>query len=183
LANRKIEEAIEKTPKHWSLTSPKKGDYQLSVENASRHKGKNCGYVKSMVAKPEPSAIVMQFCSVEAYLGRRLRMSAWVKSALSEGTGLLWLRIDGNEWRYNCKEKGYYDNMSDRPIKGTTDWRQYFLVVDVPKTSTCMNFGIMHTGKGTLWLDDFSFEAVTNKVPLTASFPGPSNLSFEETED
>lgn len=182
MAKTKSEKAIAKTPTHWSLTCPNKGDYQVGVEKSSRKKGKNCAYVKSVVTKPQPAAVLMQFCSVEEYLGKRLRMSAWAKSSLSEGTGLLWLRIDGDEWRYNCKEKGYYDNMSDRPIKGTTDWRQYFLVVDVPKTSTCMNFGLMHTGKGTVWVDDFSFEAVTKKVPLTASFPGPSNLNFEETE-
>lgn len=182
MGKKPVEKSVPKMPKFWSLSSPKEADYEAGVVKASRHKGKNCAYIKSVGSKPEPSGILTQFCSVDQYRGHRLRMSAWVKSELSKGSGLVWLRIDGEKWRYNCSELGYFDNMHRRPINGCTDWQQYFLVVDAPGSSSSMSFGVMHTGKGTLWLDDISFEIVSEDVPLTGVPPGPSNLNFEEVE-
>jgi hypothetical protein len=178
---KKIDTAM---PKGWSLDSSP-GEYQFGIEDAGRGEGKKCAYIKSLVAKPQKAlADLMQTCSVEKYLGQRLRMSAWVKTALSKGGGCqLWLRIDGPTWPYWCKSRGVFDNMWDRRIIGHTDWQQYSIVVDVPDTSYGMAFGIYHIGKGTVWVDDISFESVGKDVPLTGCAEGPINLSFEETEE
>ena len=40
----------------------------------------------------------------------------------------------------------YFDNMRNRPIKGSTDWTMYEIILDVPENSYSMNFGILLAG-------------------------------------
>lgn len=47
------------------------------------------------------------------------------------------------------------DNMSNRPVKGSTDWKLYSIVLDVPNNSTTILFGIILSGKGTVWANQF----------------------------
>jgi len=51
-----------------------------------------------------------------------------------------WLRIDGKE---NPKQQLGFDNMNNRPVKGTTDWKLYQIVLDVPENSGLINFGAL----------------------------------------
>jgi hypothetical protein len=34
-----------------------------------------------------------------------------------------------------------FDNMHDRPITGSSDWKKYDVVLDVPQDSTGISFG------------------------------------------
>jgi hypothetical protein len=161
-------------------------NFEVNVEESNRPNGKKCVSIKSNVMPEHDIGNFSQECGAAKYLDQRVRMSAWVKSDLSEGRGQLWIRIDG-DWVLHSRVRGTFDNMwPDRLIKGVTNWRQYSLVVDVPKTSTGMGFGIYNVGHGTLWIDEVSFEVVGKDVPLTGLLdnPGqnsdPCNLNFEE---
>ena len=58
--------------------------------------------------------------------------------------------------------------MGDRQIKGTNDWKQYEVVLDVPQEGTAqVFFGAMLVGKGQMWVDDFKIEAVDKTVKTT----------------
>ncbi len=65
-----------------------------------------------------------------------------------------------------------FDNMYDcggnnRSIKGTTDWKKYEVVVDVPANSGNIYYGALLSAGGTLWLDDLKIEVVDQSVPIT----------------
>ncbi len=79
----------------------------------------------------------MQSISAENYLDKRLRLSGFIKSKDVNGWSGMWMRIDGD----NGKQLGF-DNMQTRPIKGTTDWKQYEIVLDVPANSKTINYGV-----------------------------------------
>ena len=66
------------------------------------------------------------------------------------------------------------DNMEDRPIQGTTEWRTHEVVLDVPEQSRAIAFGCLLVGKGQLWLSDVRFEEVGRDVPTTASEDRPA---------
>lgn len=112
-------------------------------------------------------------------------MTAWVKTALTSGTAQLWLRVDDKS-ESETSRPGTFDNMDDRPIKGSTSWTKYNLVVDVPDPSSSIVFGLMLIGTGEIWLDDVTFEEVSKDIPLTGSNSGqkkrPVNLNFEEVK-
>jgi hypothetical protein len=67
--------------------------------------------------------------------------------------------------------KGNYSVARDlmrTPVKGTTDWKQLEVVLDVPREGAAqIRFGVMLAGKGRVWVDDFQFEVVGNGVKTT----------------
>ena len=81
-----------------------------------------------------------------------------------------------------------FDNMQNRPIKGTTDWRKYEVVLDVPQESVAIALGILLSGKGQAWMREVKLEEVGADVPTTSQeghgeLPEkPGNLDFAEDE-
>lgn len=59
-----------------------------------------------------------QWFRADEYRGKRLRMTAYVRTSGVERWAGLWMRIDGKE-----KTGLAFDNMMRRPVKGTTDWK------------------------------------------------------------
>jgi hypothetical protein len=57
--------------------------------------------------------------------------------------------------------------MGDRPIKGTTSWQRYDLVLDVPPDASGIFFGVLLAGSGKVWLNGVEFEVVGSDVPTT----------------
>jgi hypothetical protein len=60
-----------------------------------------------------------------------------------------------------------FDNMYRRGVHGTTEWRAYAVVLDVPDAATGIAFGALLSGDGTLWVDDLTFEVVGKDIPTT----------------
>jgi len=52
-------------------------------------------------------------------------------------------------------------------VSGTTDWKQYEIVLAVPADATVLTFGVLLYGAGTVWADDLSLGAVGNDVAVT----------------
>ena len=53
-----------------------------------------------------------------------------------------------------------FDDMQDRPIRGTSDWTQYDVVLDVAPDAADVAFGLLLDGPGQVWIDDAKFEVV-----------------------
>ena len=124
----------------------------------------------------------MQTFSAEDYRGQRVRMTADVRSEEVEGWAGLWMRVDGPQRGKSLS----FANMQDRPLEGSRPWHEYAIVLDVPERSRAIAFGILLSGKGQVWVDNFNFEIVDQQVPTTGSSPlysvpkEPKNLSFDD---
>jgi hypothetical protein len=107
-------------------------------------------------------------------------LSAYVKAEHVDDWSGLWMRIDGPE-----NEMLGFDNMQDRAIRGTADWQQVAIILDVPQNSVDIAFGILLQGTGRVWIDNVRFEVVSADVPATAiQVPAPTSvppLSIEMT--
>jgi hypothetical protein len=165
-------------------------DYELSRDKDVKHGGKSSGSVKSKGDDPEGFGTLTQVFRAEKYQGKRLKMTAFVKSEDVDGWAGLWMRIDGKE-----KTGLAFDNMQQRAIQGTTDWQKYEIVLDVPEEAEEIYFGFLVSGKGKGWVDDIKFETVGDDVETTGpvlqpmdrdgepakNLPkAPKNLDFEE---
>jgi hypothetical protein len=73
------------------------------------------------------------------------------------------------------------DNMQNRPIRGSSAWTSYSVVLDVPPEAQWIAFGILLAGPGRAWLDGLQFEAVGADVARTdtITLPKRPNLRFE----
>lgn len=125
---------------------------------------------------------VMQRLDPDPYRNRRVRFSALVKTEGVEGWGGLWMRVDDID-----KRGAAFDNMQDRPLKGTTGWTLYSVVLDASSDAQGVFFGTLMSGKGQLWIKDWQLEIVGPEVPTTTltvtgqpvSVPsGPGNLEL-----
>jgi hypothetical protein len=172
------EAAEPAAPPHWDLTGARPQDYSVSLDAVNPHGGKKSALLRSVVPNPTSFGALVQVFSAAGYRGKRLRLSAFLRSRdVSQGAGL-WMRIDGMNAQVLA-----FDNMQNRPIKGDTEWQRYSVVLDVPEAALAVYFGILLNGGGSVWLDDVPFETVPSSVPTTglpSIPPTPQNLDFEQ---
>ena len=168
-------------PRGWLLAGNKPANYDTGIDSQVKYQDADSAYLKSKadVADSDKGfGTLMQSFRATQYLGKRVRVSGFIKSeGVQEWSGL-WMRVDRDSTVVG------FDNMQDRPIKGTNDWRRYEVVLDVPKDATGIAFGVLLSGSGTVWLNSTSFEVVDTSVPTTGSTAqqadGPTNLKFQQ---
>ena len=168
-------------PKGWFAAGSKPTEYEMGIDKSIYQSGKSSAYIKSKEPKGNDFGTIMQYISSEKYIGKRLRLSGFIKSTGVEGWSGMWMRIDG--------EKGPslgFDNMQSRAIKGTTDWKKYEIVLDVPSGSIGIAYGVLLHGKGKVWFDNMKIDEVDNSIAVTnmtkeTSYPKePVNLDLED---
>ena len=153
-------------------------DYEFGVDRTVKHGGKASGSIKSTATEPLWYASLTQAFKADDFRGQRLRMTAYVKSKDVEGSAGLWMRIEGIDGKGNYSLS--LDHMGGRPIKGTNDWKQYEVVLDVPKEGSAqIFFGVLLAGKGQVWVDDFKFEVVDKTVETTGRAREPVKMKHE----
>jgi hypothetical protein len=110
------------------------------------------------------------------YVGKRVRLTGFVKAEQVTGSAGLWMRVDGPGGYSSGKPAQMlaFDNMQDRPITGTTDWGQYQVVLDVTSTAANLAFGILLAEVGHVWLDGVNLEVVDTTVPTTGGSAAPA---------
>ncbi len=100
-----------------------------------------------------------------ALRGKRVRLHGWVKTdAVDAGWAGVWLRVDGGT--------GAFDNMADRGLKGTAEWREAVAMVDVPAEATRLTLGPVIVGSGTAWFDDLQLEVSEAPRPHPIALSG-----------
>src|SRR5579859_6620046 len=113
---------------------------------------------------PSGYGALRQDISAAAYRGKRLRFSAYLKTrGIRKQTGLLLTLIEPDAMKIWAMQK--------RPILGTTGWKRYVYVVDVPADTRAIMFGVSIQGGGKVWASDFRFEVVGKGVALTHDAP------------
>jgi len=152
--------------------------YALSRDDTEKHAGKASGCVRSTGDGAAGFGTLTQWFRADGYRGKRVRMSAYVKTEGVEGRAGLWMRVDGKE-----KANLAFDNMMLRPVKGTTDWKQYDVVLDVPEEAEEIFIGFLVAGKGRGWVDDIAFKVVDKDVPTTGLEVQPVDRRGELTKD
>lgn len=181
---RTLEAQAEQTgvPQGWFLAGSRPQDYVAGVDRDVAHGGESSAFIDGSRATEPGFGTLMQTIRADHYRGQRVCLTSFVRMSGVEDWAGVWMRIDGPE-----REMLGFDNMQDRPLKGTGDWHEHQVVLDVPQNAEYVNYGILLRGKGRVWIDDLRLEQVDRSVPLTghASAAGekpaqPRNLDFEE---
>lgn len=130
---------------NWNLHSTS-SDYSIAADEETKFHDSKTGMIKSNAESPRGFATFYQRIRAEDYRGKKLRFSGNVKTKdISDWSGL-WMRIDGGG------SVLAFDNMESRPIKGTSDWTNYSVVLRVPVNAHRITYGLMQSGSGCTWL-------------------------------
>jgi RNA polymerase sigma factor (sigma-70 family) len=148
-------------PKGWWGGAQKAGEYEVGTDREVFHGGKASACVEMKDVADEDFGTLAQSFKADGYRGKRVRLSAWLKTKEVAGGAGLWMRVDSADKTVS------FDNMQNRRVKGTSDWAKYEIVLDVPEASKEITFGLLLAGKGRAWVDDFAFEVVGEKVKST----------------
>lgn len=172
-----------KAPAGWFKNGSNPNAYDVGVDQTQSWGGMPSAYAKSTSAPGQNGfGGMMQHASAENYRNKRVRLTGWVKTQeANDGGGHLWLRVDG-EGRGNVLA---FDNMAGRAPKGTTDWQEHSIVLDVPNEASSLNFGFFVQGSGQIWVNALTLQPVGTDVPTTdisrkqPNLPkAPVNLGF-----
>ena len=170
-------------PSGWGGGSARNQDYEFGTTNSPTVAGKQAAYIKAK-ANAVPGAYFFMFQCIKAddYIDRRLRLTGRLRTIDASAAQMV-LRVDGAAAETGAQSRvlGFY-NMSDRAIRGTTDWDDYQIVLDVPPGSTKVCYGfLLAGGKGEAWADGFSISTVSKSVAVSVvPTRKPVNLSFDK---
>jgi hypothetical protein len=165
-------------PAGWSIAGNAPTDYEFSTDSGTAANGKSSAVIIARRgARSDGFGTLIQTITASDYLGARWRLSGYLRTE-GAGRAQMWMRVDGPAGRVLS-----FDNMDSRPVTGTTAWRRYEIVADVPPESVSITFGFLLVATGKAWGDGFTFDRVDAKVPLTtmdATLPRqPANPDFE----
>jgi hypothetical protein len=163
-------------PRGWHLAGSKPTEYQAGVDTDQAYLGHGSAFLKSKGPSVDGFGTLMQSITAEQYRGNSVRLSGLVKSEEVTGWAGLWMRVDKGT------EVLTFDNMQKRPIKGTTGWQRYYVVLNVPKEATSISFGILLQGPGQVWLNSTKFDIDGPATgPSERILPDkPVNLEFND---
>ena len=115
-----------------------------------------------------------------AHLARlRVRLRGSIRTERA-GRAALWLRADGAEMNLA------FDNMADRPIRGTTGWTTHAVEVDIPAATQWINFGALLVGDGVMALRSLRLDVRDRTgawIPLgVPDKPGPAPTPADDAD-
>jgi C-terminal processing protease CtpA/Prc len=119
------------------------GDSTLVSEYASKRRHRP----RTVVVPGIPQAALWQAVDATQLRGSRLRLRGKLRVA-DHGRGRLWVRVERGD------KAGFYDTMSDRPVV-SSGWSSAEIVGTVDPDATRVAFGVLMTGGGSVWYDDF----------------------------
>jgi len=165
-----------KLPTGWYRSGNESTSYQMLIDSIPGQDGKKVLTIKSLEPKIQGFGTLMQDFLPDDYIGKRIKLSGYMKSLDVKGWAGFWLRID----QASSQKPLAFDNMQDRAIKGTTDWKKYEIVLEVPKNASNILFGALLNGVGQIWFEKLQIEVVNKSVPLTGTKRTEPNLDFEK---
>lgn len=166
-------------PKGWFVAGNKPKSYDMGLEKEAGSSRKNIATIKSVENEINGFGTLMQNALPKEFLGKRVKMTGEMKSSGVKSWAGFWLRVDDK----TSKQSLAFDNMSERPIVGNSDWQMYGIVLDVPKEASNIAYGALLHGTGQIWFDNIKFEIVGKEVKTTGKSANknshPINLNFD----
>ncbi len=172
-------------PEGWIKAGSSPKSYEMGIERGTGRDGQNTATIKSTAKKIHGFGTLMQQCNPDKYLGKRVRMTAYMKTSNVTGWAGIWFRVDGTGNK-TLSFDNLHDGKKDRSVKGSTEWNKYEIVLDVPLHATNLAFGALLVGTGQIWFSSIAFEVVDTLVEVTDKSKNymplsePTNLNFEK---
>jgi len=130
-------------PRRWGGGPPD----TIFTDDKIVHGGKWSVRLERNAASPNNFSTITIGIPVD-FSGARLELRGFIKTEeVSEFSGL-WLREDGEGSSVS------FDNMQNRGVKGTNDWKEYSIVLPLKPEARQVFFGFLTSGTGKAWADD-----------------------------
>ncbi|MGD2089571.1 MAG: erythromycin esterase family protein [Candidatus Aminicenantes bacterium] len=131
------------------------GEYKIEPDNTDVYHGRqSLRFTSIKGTKAALPGFAAARLPVPRFRGKRIRLSGALKTSNATAPFTLWLRADAGE------DPAAYNELYRKSPKGTTNWKQYSVELDVPIVTTALYFGAVIYGEGSAWVDDLSIEVL-----------------------
>ena len=144
----------------WVKAGTKAADYDMGTDASVGRLTSSSSTIKSTKPIIDGNGMLMQSISPTPYLGKRLKLTAYMKAAAVKDWAGMWMRVEGD-----AGKQLLFDNMKNRPITGTKDWTKCEIVLDVPIEAKNIAYGGLLVSTGQVWFD----AVVLEEVPFTVA--------------
>jgi hypothetical protein len=125
-------------------------EYAIRIARRSKdHAAGTCAVLERTGAGDGEFGSLMQRCPARRLAGKTVRIEGELRTENVTGWAGLWVRADADDL-----PTLFFDNMSGRPVLGTTGWTRYFIDALTPSSTDWLNYGILLAGTGTLYADN-----------------------------
>jgi len=151
-----------KKPVSWLLSFYKDQEkaYLVEADSSVKQSGRYSLLIKKIDKGAEYG--VFDLPINEVLLGKEIELKGYVKTEnVTTGYAGLWMRLDGED-----KKMMGFDNMEDRGIKGSTDWKVYSIKLAYKGDDVkAIHVGGLLVGDGKAWFDHL--ELLIDGQPVT----------------
>lgn len=155
-------------PGGWHKAGSHPHSYNMGIDDKGSAAGGPCSAIFSVEEVGHGFGTLMTYLpKAESYRGKRIRLSGYMRTENVKDWAGFWLRVDMPD-----NSTGEFDNMSNRAVKGTTDWQKYEVVLNVDPSATAIAYGVLMTEVGKVWFDRVSIEIVGDEVASTTLTSG-----------
>jgi hypothetical protein len=145
----------------WGLTGTRPDAYEIRCDEVFTDCAVPILRTRAFKSEPFGMGSLTHTESAETWRGRRMELRAELRSGAVDGWAGLWMRVDG-------KEKVLaFDNMQNRPLRGTTSFQWYSVVLDIPLDAERITFGVLLHGPGAVFIRELNFDEVDVDVAST----------------
>lgn len=146
-------------PPSWHMTGDNPDKFTAGVDASPE--GRGAKFLRSKTNDPDAWAGLVQTVLAQRYLGQRVRFRARLRTEAMSKWAALWMRVDTPDG----KTLAFY-NTQGKPVKGTSDWQERSIVLEVPANAGVILFGAIGAGTGEVWMEPVAFETVGRDVPV-----------------
>lgn len=142
--NLDFEQQTDTIPKNWKSSS--KEGYKVYGDSENAISGSYSAVIEASETANSFNALSIEL--PHNYIGKKIRLTGYIKTEnVTDGFAGLWMRIDHGV---------AFDNMQDRGVTGTTDWKKYEIELEMdPEKTEQIIIGGLLVGKGKVWFDNF----------------------------
>ncbi len=151
-----VGDEVETTDDKFHGWYKRPGQYTIALDRDVQRNGHPTMRIASTTAGVSDWAYwIKDDYDVSKYLGKKMRVSAMIKTQGVPSYAQLSIRVMGRGFKYLIPE-----SQGAKKIGANSDWTKYETVVDVPEKTELFSNGVILHGPGTIWVDDIRWEAV-----------------------
>ncbi len=141
-------------PRLWLKSETKENYYKVGVVKDTLQDDKFIGSIKCRKNKSKEQCSYLTYFDPFDYLDTKIKFKGRIKCENVNGYACFWIRVDGSD----INKPLVYADTKKQNIRGTTDWIDFEIVVDVTSEATKIVFGGLLNGSGQMWFDNLKFE-------------------------
>lgn len=146
-------------PMQWGLShsQDKMIIYRLLADSVTKHSGRYSTKIFSTSTKADYGGCYLQIPL--PVKGKNITLRGFLKTEnVNNGYARLFMAL------INDSAVLRYDNMEERGLSGTSDWKEFSISLDLVDGVTKITLGAFVTGPGILWVDDLSLMIDDKKI-------------------